>query len=100
MSQTDPLKLPDSIYRRLVKAAKDSGTTPVDWIAARLKDSRNQKNEYREQPTREEIAEANVRLRRCTVSGGRIFGTDNEEIDRELAREYGNDHADLYHDGL
>jgi len=30
------LDLPDSVYSALQKAAEESGTTPADWIAARL----------------------------------------------------------------
>ena len=38
----------------------------------------------------EERAAANARLRACRVSTGRPTGTDNEGIDADLAREYGN----------
>lgn len=36
MSQTDVLELPPDVYARLLKAAEESGTTPVGWIEARL----------------------------------------------------------------
>ena len=30
------LELPDELYSALVKAAKDTGVTPLDWIADKL----------------------------------------------------------------
>lgn len=50
----------------------------------------------RPQPTAQEIAAAKVELFSHTSSLGYATGLDNEQIDADLAREYGDDHADLY----
>ena len=50
----------------------------------------------RRQPTPEEIAAANAELFSHTSSLGYATGLDNEQIDADLGREYGDDHADLY----
>jgi hypothetical protein len=87
MSQS--LELPDAIYHALVEAAEASGATPVDWIADKLP--------KRAAPLTEEARHAaNARLREHTVSLGYATGIDNERIDADLAREYGEDHARLY----
>ena len=36
------------------------------------------------------VAAANARLRQCRVSVGRVMGTENEGIDADLARVYGD----------
>ena len=95
MSRT--LELPDPVYDALVEAAKATGETPVGWITARL--PRATSGNGRSQlpmPTDEEIAQAHARLRQHIVDYDRPLGCDNEQIDADLAREYGDDHADLY----
>lgn len=83
------LELPDAIYQALIDAAQASGTTPADWIADKLP--------KRTAPlTEEDRRAANARLRQQTVSLGYATGIDNERIDADLAREYGEDHAQLY----
>jgi hypothetical protein len=95
MSQT--LELPDPIYNDLVAAARDAGTTPVGWIADHLpKQVKPNGIAAPGQLTEEEIAEANARLEQCIISLGHATGIDNERIDADLAREYGDDHATLY----
>jgi len=47
-------------------------------------------------PTPEEIAAANKELFSHTSSLGYATGLDNEQIDADLAREYADDHKDLY----
>ena len=92
MSRT--LELPDPVYDALVRAAKASGETPVDWIAARLPRAGNGNGRWESaMPTDEEIAKANAVLREHIVDLGRPAGCDNEQIDADLAREYGDDHA-------
>ncbi len=83
------LELPDPIYQALLEAAQASGKTPVAWIAEKLP-------KLRAAPTAEEREIANARLRQFTVSLGHATGIDNEGIDADLAREYGDDHARLY----
>jgi hypothetical protein len=86
------IELPESVYTELIRAAQASGTTPAGWIADHLpKYVRNGKD-----VSDAELAAADAALRACMVSMGRPIGTDNEQIDADLAREYGDDHADLY----
>jgi hypothetical protein len=98
MSRT--LELPDPVYDALVEAAKASGETPVGWIAARLpRAAPGNGRSSLPMPDAEEIAQANARLREHMVDLGHAVGCDNEQIDADLAREYGDDHADLYGSG-
>lgn len=83
------LELPDELYSALVKAAKNTGITPADWIAEKLPKSSLV-------VSAEERQRANLRLRQHIVSLGHATGADNEGIDADLAREYGDDHRDLY----
>ncbi len=85
------LELPDEVYAALARAAQDSGTTTSEWIARRLPGS----GDGQGRPTAAEIATANARLRATIVDLGHASGTDNEAIDADLAREYGDDHAAL-----
>ena len=43
-----------------------------------------------------ELAAADAALDECLVSVGHPLGADNDQIDADLAREYGDDHADCY----
>ena len=96
MSHT--LELPDTIYTALVKAAQESGTTPVAWIEENLSKPYYGKGaETSYPPTHEEIARANAHLDQYVVSLGYATGSSNSSIDADLVREYGNDHSSLYH---
>jgi hypothetical protein len=80
------LELPDSIYQGLLDAAGASGVTPVDWIAERLP---------RKDESSSTVAErqaALARLLQHTVSLGKATGSDNEQIDIDLTREYADVH--------
>ena len=86
------LKLSDEVYEALRKAAGSGGMAPEEWIAAHLpvlevQDSRR--------PTTKALARANARLRKHIISSGKPGSCDNEQIDADLAREYGDDHAKL-----
>ena len=84
------LELPDELYSALVTVAQRSGLTPVDWIAEKLPKSPRALSD-------EERRVDDARLEQHTVSLGYPTGIDNEGIDADLAREYGDDHRDLYH---
>jgi hypothetical protein len=86
MSQT--LKLRDEVYEALLEAARESGMAPEEWIAAKLPatDSENGAG-----TTAKAIERANARLRRTIASSGQQGPCDNEQIDKDLAREYGAD---------
>ena len=82
------LELPESVLKQLIEAAAAEGTTPVGWIQLHLPMIANPLKT----PSHEEIDAANDRLAKCIVDMGRAFGTDNEQIDADLAREYADTH--------
>jgi hypothetical protein len=79
------LKLPEKTYTALEKAAYRSGTSIADWIAGHLSETDGESDS---EPTEVEIESANARLDSCIVNYGRALGTDNEDIDADLARAY------------
>lgn len=88
MSRT--LELPDAIYEGLIQAAHAGGLSPADWIARKLPANR-------QAPVSDEArAAALERLLQHagTIRTGRPTGTDNEQIDADLAREYGDPHEE------
>ncbi|CAN5557374.1 hypothetical protein BH10PLA2_BH10PLA2_11890 [soil metagenome] len=85
------LELPENIYHRLVHAASASGTAPAGWILERLPDNAGETEVVG--TTDQELAAADASLDECLVSPAHPLGTDNEQIDADLAREYGNDHS-------
>ena len=89
------LELPETVYADLVRAAEASGKTPAGWIQERL--PKNGAIGVVTDASDAELAAADARLDECLVSPGHAVGADNERIDADLAREYGDDHADLYH---
>ena len=91
MSQN--IELPDGLYEKLQEAARNSGTTPAGWIAAHLPSTGNSTSAAIDD---NELLAADARLEQCIVSLGYATGVENEQIDADLAREYGDDHADLY----
>ena len=84
------LELPDPIYDALVEVASASGVAPADWIASRLP--------FVAAPARsgnEGSSPMNRLLRHAgAVSLGHGTGTDNDAIDADLAREYGDPHGE------
>ena len=90
------LKLRDEVYEALREAARGSGMAPEEWIAAHLPTLEVRNGGM---PSQKEIARANARLRKHIISSGRPGSCDNEQIDADLAREFGDDHAKLYRRG-
>lgn len=88
------LELPESVFAELLRVVKANGTTPVGWIQERLPENGASGNGT--DASAEELAAADAALDDCLVSLGHALGSDNEHIDADLAREYGDDHADLY----
>lgn len=89
------LELPDTVFAALQNAAKADGTNPADWVAARLQ-ARHDTNGARSARTAEEIAHANARLRQHVVDLGAAVGCDNNQIDADLAREFGGALSDSH----
>jgi hypothetical protein len=88
------VELPDTVYTDLLRVAEASGKTPAGWIQERLRKEDVIGNGS--DASDEELAVADAALDVCLISLGRPLGADNEQIDADLAREYGADHADLY----
>jgi hypothetical protein len=88
------LELPETVYTELLRAAEASGKTPAGWIQERL--PRNGAIGSGTDASDEQLAAADAALDDCLISMGHAVGTDNEQIDADLAREYGDDHSDLY----
>jgi hypothetical protein len=80
------LELPEPVYEALVEAARASGVAPADWIASRLP-VRSQAS-----VSDEALRAARARLWQHVVSLGQPTGTDNEQIDDDLARAYLDPH--------
>ena len=88
------LELPEGVYTDLVRAAQASGQTPAGWIQERLPKIGAIGNGTN--ASDDEVAAADAALDACLVSLGHALDADNEQIDADLAREYGDDHAALY----
>lgn len=90
-NSTDTLELPHEVYTALLKVAQISGVSPAEWIAAHLPQRENGSH-HKRQVTPVEIEAANAKLRETIITLGYSTGSDNESIDADLAREYGEDH--------
>ncbi len=80
------VELPDGIMAALTKAAREQGLTVSGWIAAHLPNGGN----GQQAPTVAELRAADERLEACITDYGHPLGADNEGIDADLARMYGD----------
>lgn len=92
MSQPDTIELPQDIRRDLERAARESGTTPAQWIADRL--PRGKRTARSRRASAEEVVRANAALRATITDYSTPFSADNTDLDQELAAEYANPHED------
>ena len=85
---TRTLELRESVYDRLVEAARVEGVLPDAWIEAKLPASVTGRGEAADRE------EARARLARFAGAFrvGHPHGADNDLIDADLAREYGDTH--------
>jgi len=88
------LELPEGIYKDLLHAAEVSATTPAGWIQKRL--PKHNTIGDGTHVSDDELVAADAGLDTCLVAWGAARGADNEQIDADLAREYGDDTAVLY----
>ena len=78
------LELPEGIYEAVIAASRSQGVEPAEWVASHLpQPPRRHGSEAERKAARERMAAR-------TFSLGRSSGTDNERIDADLAREYGD----------
>ena len=89
------LELPEAVYTELVRAAEASGTTPAGWIQKHLPKTSATANGL--EVGDEELTMTDAALGECLISLGHPVGIDNEQIDADLAREYGGDDDGLHH---
>jgi hypothetical protein len=89
MNQT--LELPEKVYAALVEAARADGVSPTEWIEGKL--PRSAVGTRSEQ----ERSHALERLLRHAgaIDLGHPAGTDNEQIDADLAQECGEAHQNI-----
>jgi hypothetical protein len=89
MSQT--LELPERTYAALVEAARAEGVSPTEWIEGKLRRAAvgNRSEQERSHALERLLRHAGA------IDLGHPAGTDSEQIDADLAREYGGAHGKL-----
>lgn len=85
------LELPDELYEPLAKAATSVGKPLDEWILARLRPLAQRPVLSEEE---KEAAMAELMAFAGCVNSGDPNAADNERIDADLAREYGNTHEE------
>lgn len=93
MAQTLTFEIPDDIYELLKAVAADTGRSTEDvaleWLA-----STAPKPHPKLSPEQEKAAEQRFRRHFGSVNSGNPRSADNEQIDADLAREYGSTHEE------
>jgi hypothetical protein len=79
------LQLPEGIYQALEAAAQAEGVTPADWLASHLP-QRTKGNGHGAAQTGE--SDLDAWLEECIVDAPRAVGSNNQQIDADLARAY------------
>ncbi|MBI3823870.1 MAG: hypothetical protein HY289_14470 [Planctomycetes bacterium] len=94
MSQTLTVEIDDRVYEVIRKQAEGAGTSPARVAGAALEQRFNGKPKAADTRTEAEKEAANQRFRSLfgSVDLGHPIGIDNEQIDADLAREYGDPH--------
>jgi hypothetical protein len=93
MLHTLTVQVPDEIYEPMVQEARLRGESLERVALERLRNGRRAKKPSSDL-TEEQRADALARLKRHIVSAPHAVGSDNESIDRDLAREYESTHED------
>ncbi len=94
MSQTLSVELSDHVYATIHQQAEAAGTSPAQVIVAALEQRFNGIQKCGDSRTDAEKKAANDRFRSLfgSVDLGHPTGTENEQIDADLGREYGDPH--------
>jgi len=79
------LELPEEVYQPLAEEAERTGQSLEQWVIARLRS-------YALTPEERQAALARLMRHAGGADLGHAIGADNNEIDAELGREYGNTH--------
>lgn len=90
MSRTIQLDIPDPVYEAVARAARADGTTAEEWIltnaTARLPSAAQRPSDV---PVTGERAANRFRSSFGTIDSGNPQSADNEAIDADLARAFG-----------
>ncbi|HLN30391.1 MAG TPA: hypothetical protein VK395_21795 [Gemmataceae bacterium] len=89
MSRLLTLELSEDVYRPLARTAAASGQSLEEWAVDRLRRSDMSPEEYA-------AALARLLQHAGAVDLGRPTGANNENIDADLAREFGDAHEDSH----
>lgn len=87
MSRT--VELPESVYHRLVEAARAEGVPPDAWIESKLPVIRTAAHD---ETANRDAARARLARFAGAFRVGHPNGADNDLIESDLAREYGDNH--------
>ena len=97
MSQTLTLELSDEVYAAIQHQAAAVGDSPAHWIATTLEQQYDRLRHGQSAQTRPAEAEKQLARERFErhfgeINLGQAIGSDNEQIDADLAREYATTH--------
>src|SRR5207302_7845108 len=96
MSQTLTLEVNDQVYETIRRQAEAAGTSPAQLAVAALEQRFNGSLKKADMRSEAEKQAARERFERHfgSVNLGAPTGIDNESIDADLAREYGDSHEE------
>jgi hypothetical protein len=97
MSQMLILELSDEVYTTIQRQAESAGTSPAHWLATTLEQQYGPRHVWQSARQPRTAAEQQAARLRFEQHFGEIdrpdaIGVDNEQIDADLAREYGDTH--------
>jgi len=97
MSQTLILELSDEVYTTIQRQAESAGTSPAHWLATTLEQQYRSRHAWQSARQPRTAAEQHAARIRFEEHFGEVdcpdaVGADNEQIDADLAREYGDTH--------
>jgi hypothetical protein len=97
MSQTLILELSDEVYTTIQRQAESAGTSPAHWLATTLEQQYGPQHAGQSAWRPRTAAEQHAARIRFEQHFGEVdlpdaIGADNEQIDADLAREYGETH--------
>lgn len=93
MSQVLTLELSDDEYADLRYQAEMSGVTLTEWVIVSLKSYKPVDNPKFKTQSERELARQHFRRHAGSICLGYATGADNEGIDADLAKAYGNEIA-------
>ena len=97
MGQTLILELSDEVYTTIQRQAESAGTSPAHWLATALEQQYGPRHVWQDVRQPRTAAEPHAARVRFEQHFGEVdlpdaIGVDNEQIDADLACEYGDTH--------